>query len=760
MKLKQQNQVMCRLFVVVLVFTIFLVQPMGAQTVLVTPDPQQKLEGDLQYVEAETYQLKLVPVSAMESSLTTVSSLTVGANWAVQATEKICLAGFASIEESLQPKITLEWSKVSGGWLPLWRIHLCIDGQKPNELATLTPSKGSTYQALLSYDADSGAISWWVFDTTQESLVTSGGRGNIPNQGELSSAVAGVLQERRGGTTGVYVEGIQVYRKYIPVGSQTQLLSVKDNLAPKFKFERTEEAITRLLVPGATAPGEYSLRFVNRSTGEVHEIGPFAAAGEQRDIPLSLMKIPPGEITLEMLYIDDGHVWLTRRFDLTIGRLTVAYDRIAFERDARRIQSAAHIQADYDTAGLGVEIMANLSRQIWDEEEKRYYSQEYPPVQCFAGLLSIGQEPTTVPLSLVVPQAEKKGLWQVEFTAVSVPVLDTDNRRASHLFTDFLPSMKASEVYPFSIVVLPDTQYYTQDHPYIFTRQTEWLAANAQDQNIRLMLHVGDIVNNGTHTQWERADRILSVLDGIVPYVLAVGNHDLVPRTGSVQNRTSTLFNNYFPVSRYQDLPYFGGVFQEGRHENSYYTFQLGGERILVLSLEFGPRDGVLAWANQIVEAYDDHQVIIITHTYTSTSGKRITPSTTSASPQAYPISQDPNETVNDGEQMWEKLVRKHQNIRLVLSGHTSISTMRSEVAIGDHGNFVYEILADYQGEPKGGEGWLVLMEFLDERFIEVRAYSPYYGEYETKKSVQGFTNHFMIDRQEGVIRQLAVITE
>ena len=90
----------------------------------------------------------------------------------------------------------------------------------------------------------------------------------------------------------------------------------------------------------------------------------------------------------------------------------------------------------------------------------------------------------------------------------------------------------------------------------------------------------------------------------------------------------------------------------------------------------------------------------------------------------------------------------------MVLSGHIGVSTMRSQVAVGDCGNFVYEILADYQSEPNGGDGWLVLMEFLDDRVVEVYAYSPYLGEYESERVVRGFTNHFMIEQERGLILQ------
>ena len=50
--------------------------------------------------------------------------------------------------------------------------------------------------------------------------------------------------------------------------------------------------------------------------------------------------------------------------------------------------------------------------------------------------------------------------------------------------------------------------------------------------------------------------------------------------------------------------------------------------------------------------------------------------------PQAYGVGKDMGDSaVNDGEQIWEKLVKKHSNIRFVFSGHvlnTGVGTLVS----------------------------------------------------------------------------------
>lgn len=721
---------------------------------MITPDPVDTVVGELRDFNDGTHQVVLLTAPTAEETLTVVTSIAVGEDWLTRYTSEIWLAGITAEQEKFQPAIGLTWSEESDGWFALWQVFLHVNGKDPVQIAKVKPERGHTYQTFLSYDAGVGVLSWRVFDQTAGSLVTAGGCSDVLVDEAMTGAFAGVTpKSKQDGQTKVYVDDLQVYCRYVPVASRAQLC---DGVIPTVKFERNEEPVIRLTVPGEIAPGQYFVRFANKDTGWVKEVGPILAEGAAKVVPLSLREFQPGQTRFEMTYIDQDHIWLSEAFDISIGRLTIDYERTEFDRDLQQVRSVAYISSDDRTENLSIEIGATFFRVLWDGTERTYREEEYSSIVAFTDALTLDEEKIMIPLVVDLPPEEDPGLWEVCFHTVSNPSIDTKELRTSYLFATYLPPAQTSEERPFSIVLLPDTQYYSRDFPQMFIRQTEWIAANAQEKNIRLMLHLGDITDQNTHLQWERANRSVSLLDGIVPYVLCVGNRDLAPsgQGGGVRDRTSTLFNRYFPAERYEALPWFGGVFQAGRHENSYYKFELGGEKVLVLSLEFGPRDEVLEWANQVVKTHEDYRVIMITHTYTSSHGSRVSPSTSGGGPQAYPIYQDPMESTNDGEQMWEKFVRKHANLWMVLSGHIDVSTMRSQVAVGDCGNFVYEILADYQSEPNGGNGWLVLMEFLDDHIVEVHAYSPYLGEYERERVMRGFTNHFMIEQERGLILQ------
>ena len=80
----------------------------------------------------------------------------------------------------------------------------------------------------------------------------------------------------------------------------------------------------------------------------------------------------------------------------------------------------------------------------------------------------------------------------------------------------------------FTIIVLPDTQYYSESYPNILNSQMQWIVTNSSALNIQAVLGLGDIVNNGANsTEWTNADAGYKMLDAAhIPYFAAIGNHD------------------------------------------------------------------------------------------------------------------------------------------------------------------------------------------------------------------------------------------
>ena len=274
----------------------------------------------------------------------------------------------------------------------------------------------------------------------------------------------------------------------------------------------------------------------------------------------------------------------------------------------------------------------------------------------------------------------------------------------------------AAEPAGFTVAVLPDTQRYSQSFPETYLAQTEWIRDRAGPDNVKFVIHLGDVVHNvQVETEWENADRAHRALDGVVPYSMLPGNHDL-DLDGELLTRGTSLYNKYFSPARFEAYPWYGGHMDEA-NDNNYCFFQADGMQFMVLSLEFSPTDEMLHWAGGVLDAHPDLRVILATHCYMRPDGRDTR------------CGQAKGLVGNSGEAIWDKLVRKHENVFMVLSGHVlGVGYQRS---LNDAGRPVHEILVDYQGLPNGGSGWLRTLRFVPaENKIYVKTYSPLLDEY------------------------------
>jgi hypothetical protein len=290
---------------------------------------------------------------------------------------------------------------------------------------------------------------------------------------------------------------------------------------------------------------------------------------------------------------------------------------------------------------------------------------------------------------------------------------------------------------PFSIVVLPDTQFYVQSYPETFVAETKWVADHKVDEKIAFVLHVGDIVETFTlQNQWDTANAALRIIETAgVPYVLAAGNHDT-----NLMNRQAVMMNKNFPPSRF--APALQATFEPDKIENAYYYLQAGGRTWVILSLEFGARDEVVAWAGQIAKANADKPAILLTHAYMYMGHERYDKASTGPMQYWNPHDYGMPGTTNDGQEMFRKMVSANDNILFVFSGHATwpegatglISTRRA------NGYYLHEMLSNYQGCPvddmcmnrmtmkpvKGGEGMMRIMRVdPPHRSAHVETFSP-----------------------------------
>lgn len=271
----------------------------------------------------------------------------------------------------------------------------------------------------------------------------------------------------------------------------------------------------------------------------------------------------------------------------------------------------------------------------------------------------------------------------------------------------------------FTIPVFPDTQTEVSSKNEMFYSRIDWVIDHKDSLDIPMVLHVGDLVNFNNYNHWEVASKGYDAFDrNHIPYAIALGNHDTeavgvysgsaAPGNVNQNLRKTYKFNSYFPLHRFENQR---GRYEADKSDNAYYTFKVGDTNWLVLTLEFCPRMGAINWAGDVVKAYFDYNVIILTHYYLTPKGEI----------------GDRNAGYGDfsPQDMYNRLVRLYPNIKFVLSGHVSGSALR--VDEGVEGNKIYQMLQNYQNDDFGG-GYIRLLTFdIDNATVSAEMYSPFY---------------------------------
>lgn len=350
----------------------------------------------------------------------------------------------------------------------------------------------------------------------------------------------------------------------------------------------------------------------------------------------------------------------------------------------------------------------------------------------------------------------------------------------------------------FTVAAIPDTQNYT-DFRYqkaagfpiageeVFLDQMRYLVRNARSRggDIVFATHLGDVwqhfgrrmdeghvargfgrVPNGGSptarniyprelrtTEVPNGVRGFDILNGAMPFSVVPGNHDLdalwtdpshPPATGADGKEDLglrhfgglTKFTAVFsPRSRY----FHGRNWYVAAHDDgadSAQIFTAGACSFLHIGLQYEAPDASLAWAQGVIDAHPGLPTIVTTHKYMNRTDRRAP--TRGGNAELDPIDNGP-------DAIWDKLIRRNDQIFLVLSGH--IAGQGYRVDRNDAGHAVYQLLMDYQerrhvtetlrpDKPTPfGDGWLRLFRFdLDgpRPRVHVRTYSTYYRAFST----------------------------
>ena len=253
----------------------------------------------------------------------------------------------------------------------------------------------------------------------------------------------------------------------------------------------------------------------------------------------------------------------------------------------------------------------------------------------------------------------------------------------------------------FTIVLFPDTQNEVTDSE-VWDTMPNWVAANKTANNIKAVLGMGDISDSNTNSEFSEAARGWTVIKNAgVIYAPVRGNHD----------SGNTPFNTYFGPSYFSGQPWYGGSADGTTNNNYYVKFDVGEQKYLDIAFGYSPSSSALNWAQGIINANPDREVIISTHSYLDTDGSR----------------------TSEGSTIWNSLVKNNPRVFLVASGHMHGGTVYS-TSKNSAGKNVNQVLCDYQSYSNGGNGYMCLLKFMpDQGKIVLSTYSDYLKGYDSE---------------------------
>jgi hypothetical protein len=337
----------------------------------------------------------------------------------------------------------------------------------------------------------------------------------------------------------------------------------------------------------------------------------------------------------------------------------------------------------------------------------------------------------------------------------------------------------------FSIVVFPDTQYYSGQYSYVFQDQANWVIANQASLNIKAVVGMGDIVDGGGYpidsngnvagscqaappnawqTEWQQAQSAINILESSgIYYQPTIGNHDYDCEADRPEPRSTTNYFHYFGKLAQAPTGYILDT-AGNRTPNFYKKLTIGSTTYMLLSLELFPRSSIIASANNLISNFSG-PVIVATHAYLASDGSGPTFGSTAPPGSAYPLcsgfpdglygckpdslaSYNPVGGGTDGIGLWYQLVSRHPNILMTLSGHVRNPNpgdypnvplyngvgrvdcnVQSWTTLCSSHNRPIQILSDFQGQGNGGYfgyGYLRVLTISPyNKTVSVTTYSP-----------------------------------
>ncbi len=252
---------------------------------------------------------------------------------------------------------------------------------------------------------------------------------------------------------------------------------------------------------------------------------------------------------------------------------------------------------------------------------------------------------------------------------------------------DFVNNEPEVENYDYSIAVVGDTQAISKiSDTTAFYGLYDWITQNADSKKMKAVIGVGDITNNNTPEQWERAVTAFSKMKADVPFFNILGNHDNTDAYGG----TVGIYKDYIKFNKTDSTDSFDNTIK-----THYQKFKIGDTDWLILGLSCYPTEDEIKWAEEALIWHPFHNVILVTHSYLTAEGE-----------------------INSGDdvpKIKSRLVDSFSNIVMVLCGHKRNDNVLLNTQTRTDGTTVHAVMANPQDADASVPGGVVTMLYFSE---------------------------------------------
>ena len=175
---------------------------------------------------------------------------------------------------------------------------------------------------------------------------------------------------------------------------------------------------------------------------------------------------------------------------------------------------------------------------------------------------------------------------------------------------------------PFSIAVIPDSQYLVESLPSEWFAQINWIVNNATEYNIKAVIHVGDCVNVSNPSEWSTfMSGITNLRTAGIPILIVAGNHDVDVLTSSSQSLVN--MSAYVYPSWFSNYSNYGSNWSMGFQNPanllaSYLIFTNAQQPYIIGGCSWLPGTNTMTWMTNVFLTYSNVPAIYDQHVWIS----------------------------------------------------------------------------------------------------------------------------------------------